>query len=191
MSFGAQVKKITITEDVVESYSICKRKAYQILFQKSEPCQQQYAVYLREKIRDAESVFIESNGKSLPFSLDSLEGKAEVILNARFNINSFTVNNVHLEKRETKSNLGEYSYEPVIFSSANKVNQVDRIKASYIGDILHKTQGKQPEKSLVVLNDGKMKSIRIDKAAHIPITNKLKSWINSDLASEIPPFFFQ
>jgi predicted RecB family nuclease len=190
MSFGAQVKKITITEDVVESYSICKRKAYQILFQKSEPCQQQYAVYLREKIRDAESVFIESNGKSLPFSLDSLEGKAEVILNARFNINSFTVNNVHLEKRETKSNLGEYSYEPVIFSSANKVNQVDRIKASYIGDILHKTQGKQPEKSLVVLNDGKMKSIRIDKAAHIPITNKLKSWINSDLASEIPPFFF-
>jgi len=121
----------------------------------------------------------------LPFSSDKFLGKAEIIKNAIIKIGNLEVQQVHLQKRDAKSRLGNYHYEPLIFSSSDAIKPQDRIKASYIGAVLSEIQGYPPQKATTILIDGKIKSIRLRKETHISILNELQEWVN--LKQEIPP----
>lgn len=83
-------------------------------------------------------------------------------------------------KRYSKSKLGNYSYEPLMFSCSNKVELEDRIKASYIGYVLNKVQEKKPENADVILNDGRKKTIKLNNDYHTPIVNELNELLSLD-----------
>ena len=178
---------LIITEDVVASYSVCQRKSYQIMFLNFVGDEQIYAAYLRERIRDAEEQYFRSKN-CLQFSADNLAGKANFIIDATIKIDNLVVKKIHLKKHEAKSSLGDYSYEPLIFSASNNITREDRIKASYIGYVLSKLQGMMPKNASIVLLNRNVRSIRIDNEKHLPITKILKNWLN--LKPEIPPVSF-
>ncbi len=79
------MNRFLITEDIVSSYSICQRKSYQLLLQNNKGKEQIYAVFLRKRIKEVKNLFIQSEKNCLSFSLDSLQGKAEIILDAVIN----------------------------------------------------------------------------------------------------------
>ena len=141
------MKKIKITEEIVAAHSICQRKSYQILFRHSEAEEKTYSAFLRERIQETADLYFQSGIEFLPYSSDRLAGKSEIILNAKIENKDFAVDNVYLKKLYTSSELGDYSYEPLIFTSSVKIKPEDRIKVLYIGYVLCGVQKKKPEKS--------------------------------------------
>ena len=169
-----------ITEDTVVAHMICERKSYLMLFQYSEGKEQPYAALVREHKADNESRFFRSKSDYLEYSSDKLSGKGKYILDSNFIAGNVSVSNVHLEKKESSSKLGDYSYEPLIFSDSIRVSAADRLKASYIGYVLNKIQDKKPEHAGVILTDGRRKNIKLNKGDHLPILSKLNEWMKCD-----------
>jgi len=182
------MEKPLITEEAIVSHSICHRKSYQHLFQYDEGNEQKYSAFLSNRIQDTESEFFQSNMDSLPFSSDKLTGKATFILGAKIRIGNLAVNRTHLQRRDAKSKLGNFSYEPLLFTSSTRIKTEDRIRASYIGSVLHKAQGKKPARATIILIDGNRKSIMLNKDVHLPVSNTLNEWIS--LKPEIPNVTF-
>lgn len=183
------MNKNNLTEDIITAHAVCKRKSFKILFEHDIGKEQNYAAFLRERKQDIELQFFQSRIKCLPFVSDKLEGKAEIILNATIKTGSLVVKNTHLQKCETESMLGCFSYEPLIFSLSNNLKIEDRTILSYIGHVLHKVQGVKPKKAVVVFVDGSIKSTTLNKDIHFPIINELKEWINSK--PELPSYSFK
>jgi predicted RecB family nuclease len=179
------VEKFKITEQAVVAHFFCLRKAYQILFNHDKGEEKRYSAYLEERKRCSEQDFFLIRKNILPFSSDKFSGKAEIIKNAIIKIGNLEVQQVHLQKRNIKSRLGNYHYEPIIFSSSDTIKPQDRIKASYAGSVLSEIQSYNPHKATVVLIDGKIKSIRLGKETHISILNELQEWLS--LRPEVPP----
>ena len=165
------MKNTNLTEDIVAAHTVCKRKSFKILFEHDFGKEQNYAAFLRERKQNIELQFFQSKIKCLPFVSDKLEGKAETILNATIKTGSLVVKNVHLQKCETKSKLGRFSYEPLIFSLSNNLKIEDRIVLSYIGYVLHKVQGVKPKKAIVVFFDGSIKYTNLNKDNNFQIIN--------------------
>jgi len=177
-----------LTEDIVAAHAVCNRKSFKILFEQDTGKEQNHVTFLRERKQDIELQFFQSKIKCLPFVSDKLEGKAEIILNATIKTGSLVVKNVHLQKCETNSKLGGFSYEPLIFLLSNNLKIEDRTVLSYIGHVLHKAQGVKPKKAVLVFVDGSIKSTNLNKDIHFPIINELQEWINSK--PELPSYSF-
>ncbi|MCK4708735.1 MAG: hypothetical protein KAU21_08965, partial [Gammaproteobacteria bacterium] len=181
------MKKPIITEDVVAAFSVCPRKSFQLMYQNTNGKEQPYAAYLRKRKRVNKELYFKAEN-FLQFPADDFTGKASFIINATIKTDNLVVKNIHLKKSETKSSLGNYSYEPLIFSSSSNVTIEDRVRVSYIGFVLGKYQGKNPKKATIVLLNREVKSIRIDSEKHLPIFNKVKNWLNTK--PEIPSISF-
>ena len=149
------MQKIKINEQAIVSHSFCPRKSYQILFKSQKGETKKYSDYLEKRIQCREKEFFSLRKDSLSFSSDKLLGKAQIIKNANIKIRNLEVQRVHLQKRDVKSKLGNYHYEPLIFSSSDVIIPQDRIKASYIGTILSEIQGLSPQKANIILINGK------------------------------------
>ena len=84
--------------------------------------------------------------------------------------------------------MGNYHYEPLIFSYSDTIKPQDRIIASYIGIVLSEIQGHNPHKAAIVLTNGTIKSIKLGNETHISILDELQEWAR--LKPEIPPVTF-
>ena len=84
--------------------------------------------------------------------------------------------------------MGDYSYEPLIFSDSVRVSSTDRLKALYIGYVLSKIQDKTPGHAGIILADGRRNNIKLNKGDHLPVLSKLNEWIKYD--STTPPIPF-
>ena len=177
-----------ITEQAVVSHFFCPRKAYQILFNHDEGEKKKYSVYIEKRKLLREQEFFSIRKDSLSFYSDKFSGKAEIIKNAIIKIGNLKVQRVHLQKRDVKSRLGNYHYEPLIFSYSDTIKPQDRIIASYIGMFLSELQGHNPLNAAIVLINGIIKSIKLGNETHISILNELQKWVR--LKPEIPPVTF-
>ena len=139
-----------ITDDVLIAHSICPRKAYQILFLENSCKDKNYTLYLEQRVKHLEEKFLRSATCSLPFSSDRLLGKADLITNVTLNTGNLEVTDVHLKKCDLESKLGNYSYEPVIFSPYTALTLQDRIHASFIDHVLSEIQSISTSKATIV-----------------------------------------
>ena len=114
------MEKLFITEDIVVSHSICTRKSFQLLFHRDEGEETKYAKFLNDRMQCVENEFFHAAKNCLHFSIEKMTGKADVILNARIEVDNLVVNKIHLQQRKGNSKLGSYYYEPLIFSLSNK-----------------------------------------------------------------------
>lgn len=178
----------TITDDVVIAHSICPRKAYLILFLENECKDKNYTLYLKQRIKYIEEKFLRSATCSLPFSSDRLLGKANLITNVTLNTGNLEVTHVHLKKCDLESKLGNYSYEPLLFSASTALTKHDRILASYIDHVLSQIQSASNSKATIVLINGDMKRIKVSPSIFIPILDAIQEWIASKPDS--PPIVF-
>ena len=174
---------LRITEDSFVAHAICERKSYLMLYQYSEGEEQPYAALVRENKNENESRYFQKKSDCLDYSSDKLSGKGKYILNANFAAGNVTISNVHLEKIESTSKLGNYSYEPLVFSDSVRVSAADRLKASYIGYVLNEIQDKTPEHAGIILTDGRRNNIKLNTGDHLPVLNKLNRWIKCDPAA--------
>jgi predicted RecB family nuclease len=181
-------ENVTITDDVLIAYSICPRKAYQILFLENEYKDKHYTNYLKRRIKLLEDKYLRSAKCSLPFSSDRLFGKADFITNAKLNTGNLEVTHVHLKKCDLESKLGNYSYEPLIFSPSTALTKKDRILASYIDHVLSEIQSISTSKATIVFISGETKRIRINPKISIPALNQVREWITSE--PDPPPIVF-
>ena len=144
--------------------------------------------FLKKRKKELEEAYFESCNNCRPFSSDKLIGKADAIMNAKLTVGNLVVQQVHLQKCETKSNLGDFSYVPLIFSVSRKISMQDRINVAYISAVLSLVQGIRPKKAMIILVDGSITSIKPNKDIHLPILNDLQDWILSK--PEMPPVVF-
>ena len=182
------IEKFMITEQAVVSHMFCLRKAYHILFKNAEGEKKKYSAYLEKRRKRREQDFFSVRKDYLSFSSDKFSGRAKIIKNVRIKIGNLEVQNVHLQKRDIKSKLGNYHYEPLLFSSSDTIKPQDRIKAAYIGTVLSEIQGYNPHKAAIVLINGKIKSIKLSNDTHMSILNELQEWVL--LRPETPPVAF-
>lgn len=182
-------ENVTITDDVLIAYSICPRKAYQILFLENEYKDKHYTNYLKERVKQLEDKFFRSAKCSLPFSSDRLIGKADFITNAKLNTGNLEVTDVHLKKCNLESKLGNYSYEPLIFSPSTALTLQDRIRASYIDHVLSQIQSISTSKATIAFINGDTKRISINPNICIPVLNEVRELIASE--PDPPPIEFK
>lgn len=170
------------------AYSICPRKAYQILFLENACKDKNYTLYLKQRIKRLEEKLIHSTTCSLPFASDRLLGKSDLITNVTLNTGNLEVTHFHLKKCNLESLLGNYSYEPLIFSTSTVLTIQDKIRISYIDHVLSQIQSISTSKATIVFINGNTKRIRINPNASIRIINEVREWIASE--SGIPPIVF-
>lgn len=83
---------------------------------------------------------------------------------------------MHLKKNNENSRLGNYSYEPLIFSTSLTIKTAERVCASYVGDILSDVQGKRVKNATIISIDGRVRTIKLSFDKYIPILNELTKW---------------
>ena len=114
--------ELIVTENTLVAHSLCIRKSYQVLFCYGSGGNPEYAEFLEKREKEHEEAYFESCNNSRSFLSDKLIGKADAIMNAKLTVGNLVVQQVHLQKCETKSNLGDYSYVPLIFSVSRKIS---------------------------------------------------------------------
>jgi hypothetical protein len=180
--------ELIVTENALVAHSLCIRKSYQVLFCYGSGGNPEYAEFIEKRKKKLEDAYFESCNNCHPFSSDKLIGKADAIMNAKLTVGNLVVQQVHLQKCETKSTLGGFSYVPLIFSVSRKISMQDRINVAYTGAVLSLVQGIWPKKATIILIDGSITSIKPNKGIHLPILNDLQDWILSK--PEMPPVVF-
>ncbi|UUO21847.1 TM0106 family RecB-like putative nuclease [Colwellia sp. M166] len=173
--------KLNITENIVYSYSICPRKAYLILYGFSLGKQQTFSLYIDEKKLNIQRQYLEGR-ECCQYQKNHLTD-VDITLNAYFDTPYGSVECIHLE-RVSKKYLNELSYEPLLFSDYPVLKNEDRVKASFIADILYKAEGIKPKRSVVILQNGLKKTIQHKVDIHLPIIEELEHWKHSK--PEIP-----
>ena len=76
-------------------------------------------------------------------------------------VDCLSVRNATLIKVPNKLLLDEPQYEPIIFSSANKIGPEDKIELSFIGYTLSKFLNYLPDNGHVVLVDGRTIRVKL------------------------------
>ncbi len=151
------MKKPIITEDVVAAFSVCPRKSFQLMFLNITGNEQPYATYLRKRKRVNKELYFKVEN-FLQFPADDFTGKASFIIDATIKTDNLVVKNIHLKKSETKSSLGNYSYEPLIFSSSSNVTIEDRVRIPvYIDNVITSLQIINPNGDKWFVKNGRIK----------------------------------
>jgi predicted RecB family nuclease len=83
--------------------------------------------------------------------------------------------------------LDDSRYEPIIFSSTNKIQQEDKIELSFIGYALSKYLNYLPDTGHIVLVDGRTIAVKLSENIKkcLPSINLLQGWLTQN--SELPP----
>ena len=78
-------------------------------------------------------------------------------------------------------------YEPIIFSSANKIQPEDKIELSFIGYTLSKILNYMPDKGHIVLVDGRTITVKLSENIKkcLPIINLFQGWLAQE--NDLPP----
>ena len=165
--------KLKVTENIVYSYSLCPRKAYLLLYAFPLGKRQEYAQYINDNKLNLQHQYLQ--GRECYQYQNNHLTDVEFTLNAYFDTPYGSVECVHLE-RVSKMPLNELSYEPLLFSDYAVLRNEDRVKASFIADILYKAEGIKPKRSAVILQNGIKKTIQHKIDFHLPITEELEYW---------------
>jgi predicted RecB family nuclease len=116
-----------------------------------------------------------------PFSELAISKKVDVLTNADIKVETLTTSNIILRKTPNEFFRDRPRYEPLIFSTTNKIKTEDKVELSFIGFTISQALGYLPESGHVVLNDGIVKGVKLRESItkYIPIIKLLQGWLKT------------
>ncbi|MCP5274255.1 MAG: TM0106 family RecB-like putative nuclease [Burkholderiales bacterium] len=178
---------LQISESAIRAYNLCVRKAYLLIFSPGLSSLKDY-----EKMQNTfKNIVCQNYLGSISndsiiesFSCLALSKGVDILTNVNMSDGSFSIKNVTLIKTSGIKCLNKLRYEPIIFSSSNKIKCEDRAELSFCGYMLSRYFGYLPDNGHIVFSDGRIKTIKIlvNLQEYIPVINVLQEWItqNSD-----------
>jgi len=183
---------IRVTERAIRAHNLCVRKAYLLLFSPGLSSPNAY-----ENMQDAVSNITRQNYfRSVSnqlivqeFSPLAISKGVDILTSVNLSVDFLSVKNITLIKAPNVLHLDEPHYEPIIFSSTNKILPEDKIELAFIGYALSKFLNYSPKNGHVVLVDGRVMSVKMPEDIHkyLPSINLLQEWLTQE--SDLPPVF--
>lgn len=147
----------------ISAYFQCTQKAY-LLFHAVNPTQ---LTEYESLVLQAQERVIKTYERSLTGVQDYKDGifsrGFESIRNVKMSVEGFDFDSHLLLKANTKSSLGGFSYEPVIFLGTSQISKEHRLELAFSGLLLEKIQKKFPDKGLIIDKNGIRHQIELKK----------------------------
>jgi hypothetical protein len=118
----------SITDDIVATYGQCPHKAYYALFFPDTRRAKDITTLINQRKKENKISFIAKNASNSPFYSDQLSGKADIITDATLSYEDLTFENIHLRKINGTSLLGDFIYEPILFTADTAIKFHDSIR---------------------------------------------------------------
>lgn len=171
-----------ITSEIVVAYSHCPRKAFLLLFTKEKGHSHEYLQILeQEKIRNREKGINLLKQKVISVN-SSYTGNTEqddnFLINTTLRSNGMEAHCDVLTKRADTSSLGNYVYEPTIFTGLYRSTREQELELFFIGHVLEKVQGKLPVFGTVIDMGGISHRIKLENSNNSlnHILEPLREW---------------
>jgi hypothetical protein len=181
---------LQIYERAIRTHNLCLRKAYVLIFSPSLISPNAYENMQRALSKITRQNYFHSNQLiAQPFSSFSVSNKADILTDVNLSIDFLFIKNTTIIKVQDMLHLDEAHYEPIIFSSANKIQPEDKIELSFIGYTLSNFLNYMPDKGHMVLVDGRTITIKLSDniKKYLPIIELLQGWLAQE--SDLPPIF--
>ena len=154
-----KIKKKLITSDVVTAYSQCPRKAYLLLVTSNRGIPNEYMRIINQKSKKVEAQYIhelQASHIDIEFYLSQKHHwKSSYIIDVSLQHERYYIHRCILKKVEGESLLGNYSYEPIIFSQNYTIDKPQRINLCFVIHVLTYIQQSLPKYGHIVGLDGK------------------------------------
>ena len=152
-----------ISPQHVSAYFQCPRKAY-LLINSAEQCERtDYDILINKAKEKAIETYYENSLEVQSYKEGILRKGIPTIYNTRINIEGFEFHSQLLLKKEGKSSLGKFYYEPAIFIGTNKIAIENRMELSFLGFLLEKLQNTFPGKGVIVDKRGSLHRVDLSK----------------------------
>ena len=155
---------IQVSESAIRAHNLCVRKAYLLIFSSGLSSPNTYEKMqstLRNITRQNYFHSISNHLIVESFSSLALSKSVDILANVNLSDNSFFIKNGTLRKAPDILHQDKPRYEPIIFSSFNKIQPEDKAELSFVGHILSKYLGYLPDNGHVVFVDGKTITIKL------------------------------
>ncbi len=148
-----------ISPKIISFYFQCPRKA-SLLFQSDEKYKMtDYEALIANAKEKVKTVYF--NNEAVNYKDGLLAQGIPLIKNSRISLDHYEFNCNLLIKKEGKSSLGNFIYEPGIFLSDKNILKQDRMELAFLGLSLEIIQGEYPQKAVFINNTGGQHRINI------------------------------
>jgi len=157
---------LQVSERAIRGYDLCLRKAYLLIFSPNLSSPNAYENMQGELSNMTRQNYFHSSSNQLvveSFSPLGISKGVDILTRANLSVDCLSVRNATLIKVPNKRPLDESRYEPIIFSSANKIGQEDKIELSFIGYTLSKLLNYLPDNGHVILVDGRTITVKLSE----------------------------
>jgi len=181
---------LQVSESAIRANSLCVRKAYLLIFSPSLSSPNAYENMQATLSSITRQNYFHSISNQLvveSFSTLAISKGVDILTSVNLSVDFLSVRNTTVIKVPNKLPLDVLRYEPIIFSSTNKIQQEDKIELSFIGYTLSKFLNYLPDTGHVVLVDGKAITVKLSENLKkcLPSINLLQGWITQK--SDLPP----
>lgn len=181
---------LQVTACVIRAHNLCVRKAYLLVFSPDLSSPNAYENMQGALSNITRQNYFRSVSNQLivqEFSPLAISKGVDILTSVNLSVDFLSVKNTTLIKVPNKLPLDDSRYEPIIFSSTNKIQQEDKIELSFIGYALSKFLNYLPETGHVVLVDGRTITVKLSENIKKcqPSINLLQGW--SAQNSDLPP----
>lgn len=145
---------ISIDSKHIIAFSQCPQKAYLLLNSSNSIENSEYENLLVTFQQKAIASFLQNFPNAQSYQNGILKKGFEAIRNVEISFDAFHFSSPLLVKKEGKSALGKFHYEPTVFIGTNKITKENKIELAFFGYLLEKTQNKFPVKGVIVDKNG-------------------------------------
>jgi predicted RecB family nuclease len=183
--------KQIITSNLVESYSLCPRKAFLLMVGVTNLGPHEYMRIIDERAaanRQAYRTSLGQAGELQPDRVTDLNTGLEVLADAELAADGIRARCDFLIKVNDPSRLGMFGYEPVKVIGTCRATRADVIGLAYEGLVLGETQGKLPASGTMVRLGNRLSKVKLAvKYREVRrIVNALRTWAGNS-TSDAPP----
>ncbi|MEP1080096.1 IS66 family transposase [Leptolyngbya sp. PL-A3] len=177
---------VVITSEVLQSYSLCPRKAYLLMYGKDKGTLHEYEQILRKHQLENQSKNLEllkqKHTDVYSYSISNLKEGYEFLIDANLVADNLQAYCSML----TRTN--ELSYEPTIFIGTHTINNTDKLSLIFAGYILTKIQGKLPAVGHIVNMKNESRRLKLEESHKVlaPLLKPLQKWLHGSSPEEPP-----
>lgn len=167
---------ISIDSKHIFTFSICPQKTYLLLNTSDSIEMSEYENLLVSFQQKAMASFLQNFSDAPSYQNGILKKGFEAITNVEISLDRFHFFCPLLIKKEGKSGLGKFYYEPTIFIGTNKITKENKLELAFLGFLLEKIQNKFPTKGVIVDKNGYQHRIdlgRLNKQVQVIIAEIL------------------
>lgn len=179
-----------VTERSVRAYNLCDRKAYLLMFSPSLSSPNAYEILQAALINNVRQNYFDSISDQLiveSFSPLSILKDVDILTDVNLSVEIFSIKNQTVIKAPDVLLQDKPHYEPIIFSSSNKIQAEDKVELAFIGYVISKQLNCLPDKGTVVLIDGSTVKVKLAENIKkcLPNVEALQGWLMQE--SGLPP----